>query len=250
MRRILLMFLTNFYKLPFLYYQLVHYGNPQKFSAEKRYSVMVKAIAGAFRGGRVKVITSGVENLPTEGGYVMFPNHQGMFDVMAFLQSHKKPLTTVMKKENRTVPLLKRLIPLFDAEIIDRDDIRQSMTVIQNMTRRVKEGEIFIIFAEGTRSKRGNMMGTFKGGSFKSAMNARCPIVPVALIDSFKPFDVKSIKKVTVQLRYLKPLYYEDYKGMKSLEIAELVSRQIKEEIAKHVPADDPASNPDYDIPA
>lgn len=247
MRRIILMFITNFFKLPYLLWGLFHYGKPEKYSAEIRYGFMDRAIKGALRGGRVKVVTTGIENLPAEGGYVIFPNHQGMFDVMAFMQSHKKPLNTVMKKENRNVPLLKRLIPMFDAEVIDRDDIRQSMTVIQNMTRRVKAGEIFVIFAEGTRSKRGNLIGSFKGGSFKSAMNAHCPIVPAALIDSFKPFDVKSIKKVTVQLHYMKPLYYEDYKGMKSLDIAKLVSNRIKEEISKHVPKTDPASDPNYE---
>ena len=76
----------------------------------------------------------------------------------------------------------------------------------------------------------------FKGGSFKSAMNARCPIVPVALIDSFKAFDTKSIKKLTVQIHYMKPLYYEDYKGMKSVEIAELVHDRIQELIHQNAP--------------
>mgnify|MGYP002508716587 CR=1 FL=1 len=59
------------------------------------------------------------------------------------------------------------------------------MTVIKNMTNRVKNGENFIIFAEGTRSKEGNKVGEFKGGSFKSAMNARCPIIPANNISGF-----------------------------------------------------------------
>jgi 1-acyl-sn-glycerol-3-phosphate acyltransferase len=124
---------------------------------------------------------------------------------------------------------------LLQAEIIDREDVRQSMTVIKNMTNRVKEGENFIIFAEGTRSRNGNKIGEFKGGSFKSAMNARCPIVPVALIDSYKAFDTNSIKKLTVQIHYMKPLYYEDYKDMKSTEIATIVENKIKETIAQYV---------------
>jgi 1-acyl-sn-glycerol-3-phosphate acyltransferase len=71
----------------------------------------------------------------------------------------------------------------------------------------------------------------FKGGSFKSATNAKCPIVPVALIDSFKAFDTSSIKRLTVQIHYLKPLYYEEYKNLKSTEIAELVAARIQETI-------------------
>jgi len=120
---------------------------------------------------------------------------------------------------------------MLQAEIIDRDDIRQSMKVIMNMTRRVKEGENFILFAEGTRSRQGNSLLEFKGGSFKSAMNAKSPVVPIALIDSYKAFDTGSIRKLTVQVHYLKPLYYEDYKGMKSTELADKVSDIIREKI-------------------
>ena len=53
---------------------------------------------------------------------------------------------------------------------------------------------------------------TFKGGSFKAATKSKCPIVPVALIDSFKPFDCNNIKKCTVQIHYLPAIYYDEYK--------------------------------------
>ena len=39
----------------------------------------------------------------------------------------------------------------------------------------------------------------FKGGSFKSAYYAKCPIVPIALIDSYKVFDTGSTKPITVR---------------------------------------------------
>ena len=96
------------------------------------------------------------------------------------------------------------------------------------MTKEVLEGRNYVIFAEGTRSRQQNQVQEFKGGTFKSAINAKCPIVPVALIDSYKPFDTRSIEKVTVQVHFLPPLYYEEYKGMKSLEIAAEVQRRIQ----------------------
>jgi 1-acyl-sn-glycerol-3-phosphate acyltransferase len=165
----------------------------------------------------------------------MFPNHQGLFDALAFLETHERPFVTVMKKEVKDTILLKQIIQILQAEVIDREDIRQSMQVIMNMTRRVKEGENFIIFAEGTRSRNGNQLLEFKGGSFKSAMNAKCPIVPVALVDSFKAFDTNSIKKQTVQIHYMEPLYYDDYKGMKSTEVAELVASRIQQKVNENI---------------
>ena len=91
-----------------------------------------------------------------------------------------------------------------------------------------------MIFPEGTRSRNKNSIGEFKGGSFKCAMNAKCPIVPIAIIDSYKAFDTHSIKKLTVQIYYLKPLYYEDYKDMKSGDIANYVSALIDKTIKEH----------------
>ena len=91
---------------------------------------------------------------------------------------------------------------------MDRDDVRQSLRVIQEVTEEVKSGRNFLIFPEGTRSKERNHPGEFKGGSFKCAIKARCPIVPVAMLDSYKAFDTNSIRPVTVQVHFLKPVSY------------------------------------------
>ena len=85
------------------------------------------------------------------------------------------------------------------AYAIDRDDIKQSMKVILQVTKEVMQGRNFLIFAEGTRSKDGNQLLEFKGGSFKAAMKAKCPIVPVALIDSYKSFDTDSINRCPME---------------------------------------------------
>ena len=115
--------------------------------------------------------------------------------------------------------------------MIDRENIRQSLKVIAAVTEEVKKGRNYVIFPEGTRSKNGNTVGEFKGGSFKAAINAKAPIIPVALIDCFKPFDTNTIKKVKVQVHFLKPMYYEDYKDMKSTEIAAFVQEEIQKTI-------------------
>ena len=114
---------------------------------------------------------------------------------------------------------------------IDRDDIKDSIRMIRQVTEEVKQGRNYVIFAEGTRSKEQNNILPFKSGTFKSAVNAKCPIVPVALIDSYKPFDCNSIKKEKVEVHYLPPIYPEEYKGMKTSEIAEIVHDRIQEEI-------------------
>ena len=64
-------------------------------------------------------------------------------------------------------------------------------------------------------------------------MMAKVPIVPVALVDSYKVFQGFSLRKVTTQVHFLKPLYYDDYKEMSTKEIAAEVRLQIEKKIAE-----------------
>ena len=127
------------------------------------------------------------------------------------------------------------MIKALGAYAMDREDIKQSMRVINAMTEDVKNGKNFLIFPEGTRSRNGNELLEFKGGSFKSATKAKCPIVPCALIDSFRPFDENSIKPVTVKVIYMPPIYYEEYKNMKTVEIAAEVKSRIEKTIEQYL---------------
>lgn len=231
MRRIMLMVIRLFYIVPYYLYKI---GRCKKrhVGFEESYAYVKKVTKAANKAGRVTIESHGLENLPEKNGYIFYPNHQGLFDVLVFLESCPAPFAFVIKKEAREVILLKQVADALGSLAIDREDIRQSMNVINQMAEEVKQGKNFLIFAEGTRSKKGNELNDFKGGSFKSAVKAKCPIVPCALIDSFKPFDEKSIKPVTVKLFYLSPIYYEEYKDMKTVEIAAEVKRRIEEAIA------------------
>lgn len=231
MERIILMIIKRIFIAPYWLYLICKYGNTEKYSEEERYRVLSNIVKKVNRAGNVKIISDGEENLPKENGYVLFPNHQGLFDALVLLETNNQPITFVMKKEIENQWFIKKIIKLLQAQIIDRDDIRQSMGVINTMTKEVKEGRNYVIFAEGTRSRKGNELLDFKGGSFKSAVNAKCPIIPVAIMDSYKVFDSKSIKKATVRMAYLKPIYPEEYNKMKTTEIACIVKERIGEYI-------------------
>ena len=141
------------------------------------------------------------------------------------------PLGAVLKKELYNVPFLHQIALCTQSYAMDREDVRQSLTVIQNVTEEVKKGRNYLIFPEGTRSKLGNEMLEFHGGSFRCATKSKCPVVPIALIDSFKVLDQKGSKSVTVQIHYLEPIPYEAYADMKTVEVAALVKERIQETI-------------------
>lgn len=223
------------YNLPFVpwwWYQLCHYAkHTDEIPEDKKYALLKKITVHANKGGRVKIDVHGQENIPREENFVFFPNHQGLFDVLSIIEASDRPFSVVAKIEVKNIFFLKQVFAIMKAKFMDRDDVRQSLKVILSVTDEVKAGRNFLIFPEGTRSKNGNHPGDFKGGSFKCAMNARCPIVPVAMLNSYQAFDTNSIHPVTVQVHFLEPLYYEDYKDMKSTEIAKIVRARIVERI-------------------
>lgn len=221
------MVIRMFFQVPYYVARIWWCGVSKKISYEKGFQITQRATKKANRAGRVTIQAIGAENLPEKNGFMLYPNHQGLFDVLVFLESCPRPFAFVIKKEASKVILLKQVIAALGSISIDRKDLKQSMEVINLVSEEIKKGRNFLIFPEGTRSKQGNTLLPFKGGSFKVATKSKCPIVPCALINSFKPFDENTIQPVTVTVLYLTPIYYEEYQTMKTNEIADLVRERI-----------------------
>ena len=231
-KRLTMMLLRNFWRLPIILFKLLYYAKSDKVPEEKKYKLIREIGDRGCRCGNVNVHGYGLDNFPKESGYIMYPNHQGLFDVMGLVYLDPAPFGVVIKKEAYKVPLLRQLVQTLGGLFMDRSDVKQGLKIINKVADEVKDGRNFLIFPEGTRSKNGNKLGDFKGGSFKAAVKAKCPIVPIAIIDSYLPFDTNSIRKVDVQLHILPAINYEEYKGMKTSEIASMVKERIEKVIA------------------
>lgn len=236
MNRIATMVLKNLHIVPGAFAKLWRYAaNPQNYEEIEMWNHVHYIMGRAVKGGNVELTVTGLEHIPEEDGFMLYANHQGMFDVVAIAATWERPLAAVLKKELENVPLLKQIRQCTKSFCMDRDDVRQSLEVIQNVTKEVQNGRNYLIFPEGTRSKNGNTMGEFHGGSFRCAVKAKCPIVPVALIDSFKVLDQKGSAPVKMQLHYLEPIEYEEFAGMKAAEVAVLVKDRIQKAIDEHI---------------
>ena len=184
--------------------------------------------------GRIETIASGMENLPTEGGYIMFANHQGKYDALGVISVHEKPCTYVMDAKRSHLFIVTQLCELLKAKRLDKTDLRQQVQVINDVATEVKAGRRYILFPEGGYDHNHNSLRGFLPGSFKIAQKAKCPIVPVALIDTYKAFDTGSAEPLTVQVHFLKPMHYEEYKDMKSTEIAAEVRKRVEATIQEY----------------
>lgn len=230
MKRIALIVIRVILILPYWWgYKVNKYKHVEEYSSQERYGFIHRVVAIITRKARVELECYGVENLPEESGYFVAPNHQGLFDPLAIFQTHSRPIRAIVKKELASVILVKDIIKMLEFIPMDRSNVREGAKIIKYVSNEVAKGQNFFVFPEGTRSRDGNNILEFKGGTFKIATKAKAPIVPVALIDCYKVFDNNTIKKTTVQIHYLKPVYYEEYKDMHTNDIAKLVHDRIEE---------------------
>ena len=232
MNRIVTMVLKNLGIVPGAWFKLCKYAkHTDDYPEIEKYRHIQYILKHAVTGGNVDLLVTGQENIPAEGGFMLYSNHQGMFDVLAIAATCDRPIGAVLKKELYNIPFLHQIALCTKSFAMAREDVRQSLTVIQNVIREVKAGRNYLIFPEGTRSKTGNQMGPFHSGSFRCATKSKCPIVPVALVDSFRVLDQKGSKPVSVQIHYLTPICYEEYKDLNTTELAALVKERIAQAI-------------------
>lgn len=225
--------------LPFVMYYICKAkfieSHSREFPEERRYKMAQRCIQIAMRNGRIKTESTGQEFLPKEGGYIMYSNHQGKFDTLGIMVSHPKPCTIVMDAYRSKLPIVDSFIDLVKGQRLDKTDMKSQMKTMLKIAAEVKEGRRYIIFPEGGYDHNRNELQDFKPGSFKCATKAKAPIVPVAIIDSYKPFGMNSLRKVKTQVHFLPPILYEEYAEMTTAQIAELVKEKIAAEIEKRL---------------
>lgn len=229
------LFFVCLVSLPFIIYYMWLVGYIEKhennYTEAQRYKIAQKMVAIMKRNGFIHTKVFGQENLPKDGGYVMYANHQGKYDTLGIINVHEKPCTIVIDEKRSRLIFANQFISLLKGCRLDRTNIRSQVNGIYSIIKEVKAGRRFIIFPEGGYKDNKNKVKDFLPGSFKCAMKAKSPIVPVVLIDSYKVFGINSIRPVTTQVHFLKPLYYDEYKDMNSTDISNEVRNRIVETI-------------------
>jgi len=236
MNRLVMVVLKNIVMVPAAWVKLCKYAkHTDEYSYEEKYEHIRYILKHVCKSGNIDLQVTGLENIPKEDGFLMCGNHQGIFDIVAIVDSFERPLAAVLKKELNEIPFLKQIVQCTHSYPMDREDVRQSMKVIQAVTKELQDGRNIIIFPEGTRSKNGNTMGEFHAGTFKCALKSKATIVPFAFIDSFKVLDRDGCGPLAVQLHYLEPIPYSEYEGLNTQELAAMVKERIGDAIQKHL---------------
>ena len=196
-----------------------------------RINTLKKLLNKLNRGFDVDIDIKGLENLPKEASFIVC-NHLSAYDPVPLILSLGRPCTFVAKKELEKVPFAGKVINGINGLFLDRNDLKQSLRVMMKVEDDLKnkKDKDWIIFPEGTRNKdhTSNMLN-FHHGTFRPAVKAGAPIVPVAMYGTFRVLKKSpKYKKYPVFIRILKPIYPRDYANMTTEEIALMTRREIQ----------------------
>jgi 1-acyl-sn-glycerol-3-phosphate acyltransferase len=126
--------------------------------------------------GRFRV--AGRENWPESGGALVCANHQSYLDPPLVGLTCPRRLTYLGRQTLFANKLLAPVITFLDTIPIDREG--GGLAGLKETLRRLKRGDMVLIFPEGTRTRDGQLQ-SLKPGFCAIARRSQVPLVPVAL---------------------------------------------------------------------
>ena len=209
--------------------------HPEKYPFEKRYKDTQKLLKRLSRGFNVEYHVEGLEKLPEETCCIV-SNHLSAYDPVTLISLMDKPCTFVAKKELANKPFIGKIIQSIEGQYIDRNDLKQSLRVMMKVEDDLKNrrDKNWIIYPEGTRNRDPmHVLKEFHHGTFRPAVKANVPIIPVATYGTFRVLKRKpTYKKYPIFVKFLDPIYPEQYQGMTTQEIAKFCQDKIEQAIS------------------
>ena len=176
-----------------------------------------------------------LEKVQSEGPLIAYANHIGQLEVpLIFTHLRPRPVTAMAKAESWDNKLFNwlfniwNLIPVRRGEV-DMDAIRQSIQMI-------KDGYIFGISPEGTRSGDGKLLAAHPG-IVPIALRTKAPLQPIAHwgAENF-PENIKRLRRTDFNIRVGEPFYLDAQGERVTREIRQQMVDEMMYQLAKLLP--------------
>ncbi|MFC2081412.1 lysophospholipid acyltransferase family protein, partial [Bacteroidota bacterium] len=168
-----------------------------------------------------RVRMTGRRKIPWRRPCILVSNHQSMVDIVVLYQLFA-PYKWVSKKENFKIPILGWQMRLNQYLEIDRGKRDSLLRLMNEAAKNIKKGNSLLIFPEGTRYP-GGILGPFREGAFKMALDNQVDIVPIVLDGTAKALPKKGVILTgfaNIRARVLDPIPYSSFAGKSSRELS------------------------------
>lgn len=138
------------------FYRVCRLGRDQDpHTEQERYDYLRKLVKRVNKSGRVAIEVHGRDNLPAADGFIMFPNHQGLFDVLAVIEGCPRPFGVVIKKEAADIILVKQVVRLLRRDFHRPAGYQELFRGDQSDDRRGQEREKLSDLSRGDQIQKG-----------------------------------------------------------------------------------------------
>ena len=171
----------------------------------------------------------GQNNLPESGSAILISNHQSHYDPPLLAVGLRRRLNFLARKSLFKFKPFAWCIDMLDAIPLETDGI--GFAGIKESIKRLKNGEIILIFPEGARCWDGSI-APFLPGSLVLAQRTKSAILPAAVSGVYEAFPrTKKFPKLWGKFRvvYGKPILYEEMKDLTEEELRHLCEAKVAE---------------------
>lgn len=198
------------------------------------YWVMKHVLVGPVLRLAFRPWTRGVDNVPAEGGAILASNHLAVIDSFVLPLVLDRQVQFLGKSDYFTGTGVKgRLTAGFMRGVgtipVDRSGGKASEAALETGKRVLRDGDLFGIYPEGTRSPDGRLYRG-KTGVARLALESGAPVVPVAMIGTREAQPIGKVvpKPMRIGVVVGEPLDFSRYRGM---ENDRFVLRSVADEI-------------------
>jgi 1-acyl-sn-glycerol-3-phosphate acyltransferase len=170
----------------------------------------------------------GVKNIPRKGGVLVVANHQSFFDPLLVGTGCPRPVSYVARESLFRFKPFGWFISSVNAFPIDREGI--GLGGIKEALKRLKRGEMVLIFPEGTRTRDGEI-GRFRPGFTTLAVRSKSAILPVAIEGAYLCWPKSQLLPGLghIRVRYGQPILPEEFAHLDERELLQLVESRIRQ---------------------
>ena len=171
----------------------------------------------------------GRKHVPKGRAVVFCSNHESNVDPPVLFQALHRRLHVLFKAELKKLPILGKVMVAGGFVPVERDRKEASMASIEEAAESIRQGNTFLIFPEGTRSRTSELL-PFKKGGFIMAIKAQAPIVPVAVSGGRSAMQKGSwfVRPVMVDVRIGEPVETAGYSLDDRDQLIEIVRERIE----------------------
>lgn len=180
----------------------------------------------AVSGIELKLENKELLNKEYDDNVIIIGNHTSNLDIMNIILNYEKNFFPISKIELTKAPFVKMLMSPLETLYIKRDDLRQSLKVIMEATKKLSKDKSFIVYPEGTRNET---LGELKAGSFTPISKKGGYVIITKnydlrqCLESRKAFQINKIGTTKV----IKTLHFEA--GIKTTQIAKECKKILEE---------------------